>query len=44
MSEPPSNTAPKSMDLIAPFTVDKRDVTFKSKILRDPLGPSKMQK
>jgi hypothetical protein len=32
------------LEAIAPFTVDKRDVIFKSKIPRDPLGPSKMQK
>jgi hypothetical protein len=42
--QPPSTIEPKSLDLIAPFTVDKRDVTYKSKIPRDPLGPTKMQK
>lgn len=41
-SEQPSTTQPRTLDQIAPFTVDKRDVTFKSKIPRDPLGPSKL--
>lgn len=37
----PSTTAPISLDAMQPFTVDKRDMTFKSKILRDPLHPNK---
>jgi hypothetical protein len=32
---------PKTLEEIHPFVVDKRDTIFKSKIMRDPLGPSK---
>lgn len=42
-TEQPSSTLEPNLDQIAPFTVDKRDVTYKSKIPRDPLGPTKMQ-
>ena len=31
----------KSLEEIAPFTVDKRDVTYKSKLARDTILPSK---
>ena len=30
-SQPPSTTAPTTLDQMQPFTVDKRDMTFKSK-------------
>jgi hypothetical protein len=35
------NTVPKSLEEIAPFTIDKRDAIFKSNQGRDPLGASK---
>jgi hypothetical protein len=37
----PSNTAATSLEVMQPFTVDKRDGTFKSVITRDPLHPTK---
>ena len=42
--EEPSTVAPKSLDQILPFAVDKRDVFYKSKIERDPLEPNKESK
>lgn len=37
----PSMTAPKKLEEIFPFSIDKRDVAYKSKIERDPCKPSK---
>jgi hypothetical protein len=37
----PDVTIPKSLEEIAPFTIDKRDAVFKSNKGRDPLKPSK---
>jgi hypothetical protein len=37
----PSNTMPTSLEVMQPFSVDKRDGSFKSVILRDPLHPPK---
>jgi hypothetical protein len=34
-------TIPKTLEEIAPFTIDKRDTIFKSTQGRDPLKPSK---
>lgn len=33
--------ATKALEKVAPFTVDKRDMSFKSKVTRDPMEPSK---
>lgn len=32
---------PKTLEEMQPFTVDKRDVTFKSKVDRKPLDPDR---
>ena len=34
---------PKTLDEMVPFSVDKRDMTFKSRLPRDPLAPTKHQ-
>jgi hypothetical protein len=41
--EQPSSmsAAAKALEKVAPFTVDKRDMSFKSKVRRDPMEPSR---
>lgn len=45
-SEQPTSTGanPKLLEKIQPFTVDKRDMSFKSKVPRDAMEPTKQQK
>ena len=35
---------PKTVEDMQPFTLDKRDMAYKSRIPRDPLGPKKDKK
>ena len=34
----------KQLEKMQPFTVDKRDMSYKSKVVRDPMEPTKAQK
>ena len=42
-SEQPSSMSAntKALEKVAPFTVDKRDMSFKSKVQRAPMEPTK---
>lgn len=39
--QPRSTTEPTSLEAMQPFTQDKRDMSFKSTIKRDPLKPGR---
>ena len=39
----PSNTEPPTLESMQPFAIDKRDMSYKSQIRRDPLKPNKEQ-
>ena len=40
-SSSPSNTEPTTLESMQPFAIDKRDMSYKSQIGRDPLKPNK---